>query len=246
MKKILYLICAVIFFGFESTADISKIKVDGRLRYFSTLVDNLGKDYDSARPGPVLDLHLSYPVSPKLVIKNFNYFVNYNDTTSGDEEMNVEINQRLAFMYINKGKVIAPYLKMINHDKNPTKQVDNSHKGIYLEQFFTKDRSFSLDYREELSDGARLGKVRYGQRVVDLRYKNNNLFNLFDRPVHMSLGYAEGTNLRGVKSLIFRSDISEKLEVTLKYIDNIGKGPIGSSNLAQNRDFLVSEIGFKF
>ena len=150
MNKILNLICAIIFFGFEATADISKIKVDGRLRYFSTLVDNLGKDYDSARPGPVLDLHLSYPVSPKFVIKNFNYFVNYNDATSGDEEMNLEINQRLAFMYINKGRVIAPYLKMVNHDENPSKQVDNSHKGIYLEQFFNKDKSVSIDYREEL------------------------------------------------------------------------------------------------
>ena len=246
MKKFLYLILIISLIGADATADITKIKVDGRLRYFSTLVDNLGKDYDSARPGPVLDLHFSYPVSPKFVIKNFNYFVNYNDTTSGDEEMNVEINQRLAFMYINKGRVIAPYLKMVNHDENPSKQVDNSHKGIYLEQFFNKDRSVSLDYREELSDGSVIGKVRYGQRVFDLRYKNKNLFSLFDKPVHLSLGYTEGVNLRGVKSLIFTSDITKNLEVTLKYIDNMGKGPIGSTNLAQNRNFLVSEIGFKF
>ncbi len=246
MKKFLYLILIITYIGADATADISKIKVDGRLRYFSTLVDNLGKDYDSARPGPVLDLHFSYPVSPKFVIKNFNYFVNYNDTTSGDEEMNVEINQRLAFMYMNKGRVIAPYLKMVNHDENPSKQVDNSHKGIYLEQFFNKDRSVSLDYREELSDGSVIGKIRYGQRVFDLRYKNKNLFLFFDKPVHLNLGYTEGVNLRGVKSLIFTSDITKNLEVTVKYIDNIGKGPIGSTNLAQNRNFLVSEIGFKF
>tara|TARA_B100001248_G_C27389210_1_gene461392 strand:- start:2012 stop:2752 length:741 start_codon:yes stop_codon:yes gene_type:complete len=246
MKKFLYLILIITLIGADATADISKIKVDGRLRYFSTLVDNLGKDYDSARPGPVLDLHFSYPVSPKFVIKNFNYFVNYNDTTSGDEEMNIEINQRLAFMYINKGRVIAPYLKMVNHDENPSKQVDNSHKGIYLEQFFNKDKSVSLDYREELSDGSVIGKIRYGQRVFDLRYKNKNLFLFFDKPVHLNLGYTEGVNLRGVKSLIFTSDITKNLEVTVKYIDNIGKGPIGSTNLAQNRNFLVSEIGFKF
>ena len=246
MKKFLYLILIIALTGVDATADISKIKIDGRLRYFSTLVDNLGKDYDSARPGPVLDLHFSYPVSPKFVIKNLNYFVNYNDTTSGDEEMNVEINQRLAFMYINKGRVIAPYLKMVNHDENPSKQVDNSHKGIYLEQFFNKDRSVSLDYREELSDGSVIGKVRYGQRVFDLRYKNKNLFSLFNKPVHLNLGYAEGVNLRGVKSVIFTSDITKNLEVTVKYIDNMGKGPIGSSNLAQNRNFLVSEIGYKF
>ena len=41
-------------------------------------------------------------------------------------------------MYVNKGRIIAPYLKMVNHDKNPAKQEDNSHKGIYLEQFLTK------------------------------------------------------------------------------------------------------------
>ena len=246
MKKFLYLILIIALTGVDATADFSKIKIDGRLRYFSTLVDNLGKDYDSARPGPVLDLHFSYPVTPKFVIKNFNYFVNYNDTTSGDEEMNVEFNQRLAFMYINKGRVIAPYLKMVNHDENPSKQVDNSHKGIYLEQFFNKDRSVSLDYREELSDGSVIGKVRYGQRVFDLRFKNKNLFSLFDKPVHLNLGYAEGVNLRGVKSVIFNSDITKNLELTVKYIDNIGKGPIGSTNLAQNRNFLVSEIGYKF
>ena len=246
MKKFLYLILIITLTGVDATADISKIKIDGRLRYFSTLVDNLGKDYDSARPGPVLDLHFSYPISSKFVVKNFNYFVNYNDTTSGDEEMNLEINQRLAFMYINKGRVIAPYLKMVNHDENPNKQVDNSHKGIYLEQFFNKDRSVSIDYREELSDGNVIGKVRHGQRVFDLRYKNKNLFSLFDKPIHLNLGYAEGVNLRGVKSMIFTSDISKSLEITVKYIDNIGKGPIGSTNLAQNRNFLVSEIGYKF
>ena len=76
MKKFLYLILIIALTGVDATADFSKIKIDGRLRYFSTLVDNLGKDYDSARPGPVLDLHFSYPVTPKFVIKNFNYFVN--------------------------------------------------------------------------------------------------------------------------------------------------------------------------
>ena len=246
MKKFLVLFLIFFISSGDTYADISKLKVDGRIRYFSTLVDNLGKDYDSARPGPVLDLHFTYPISQKLLIKNLNYFVNYNDTTSDDKTMNIEINQRLALMYINKGTVIAPYLKMVNHDKNPSKQVDNSHKGIYLEQFFNKDRSVSFDYREELSDGSLLAGVRYGQRVFDLKYKNKNLFNLLDKPIHFELGYAEGVNLRGVKSLIFTSDITKSLEVTVKYVDNMGKGPIGSTNLAQNRDFIVTEIGYKF
>ena len=237
MKKFLVLFLIFFISSGDTYADISKLKVDGRIRYFSTLVDNLGKDYDSARPGPVLDLHFTYSISQKLLIKNLNYFVNYNDTTSGDETMNIEINQRLALMYINKGTVIAPYLKMVNHDKNPSKQVDNSHKGIYLEQFFNKDRSVSFDYREELSDGSLLAGVRYRQRVFDLRYKNKNLFNLLDKPIHFELGYAEGVNLRGVKSLIFTSDITKSLEVTVKYVDNMGKGPIGSTNLTQIETF---------
>ena len=62
--------------------DIKDIKVEGRLRYFSTLVDDLGTRYDDTRPGPALDLHFTYPFIENLFIKNFNYIVNYNDTTS--------------------------------------------------------------------------------------------------------------------------------------------------------------------
>jgi len=246
MKKIFVFVFIFLFHHNDLIADISKLKVEGRVRYFSTLVDNLGKNYDSARPGPVLDLHFTYPITPKLFIKNINYFINYNDTTSGDQTMNLEINQRLLLAYVNKGRIIAPYLKMVNHDKNSAKQEDNSHKGIYLEQFFNKDRSVSFDYREELSDGSLLAGVRYAQRVFDLRYKNKNLFEILNKPVHLTIGYAEGVNLRGAKSLVFTTDITKQLEVTVKYVNNMGKGPIGSTNLAQNRDYLVSEIGYKF
>ena len=38
----------------------------------------------------------------------------------------------------------------------------------------------------------------------------------------------------------------EKIEFNLKYIDNMGKGPVGSNNLSQNRDYLIAEIGYKF
>ena len=246
MKKIFVFVFIFLFHHNDLIADISKLKVEGRVRYFSTLVDNLGKNYDSARPGPVLDLHFTYPITPKLFIKNINYFINYNDTTSGDQTMNLEINQRLLLAYVNKGRIIAPYLKMVNHDKNSAKQEDNSHKGIYLEQFFNKDRSVSFDYREELSDGSLLAGVRYAQRVFDLRYKNKNLFEILNKPVHLTIGYAEGVNLRGAKFLVFTTDITKQLEVTVKYVNNMGKGPIGSTNLAQNRDYLVSEIGYKF
>ena len=41
-------------------------------------------------------------------------------------------------------------------------------------------------------------------------------------------------------------EITDKIEFNLKYIDNMGKGPIGSNNLSQNRDYLIAEIGYKF
>ena len=112
MKKIFVFAFIFLFHHNDLIADISKLKVDGRVRYYSTLVDNLGKNYDSARPGPVLDLHFTYPITPKLFIKNLNYFfVNFNDTTSGDETINLEINQRLALMYVNKGRDHCTILK---------------------------------------------------------------------------------------------------------------------------------------
>ena len=43
---------------------------------------------------------------------------------------------------------------MEHHDENPKKQIDNSHLGLVVEQYFSKDLSISFDYREELSDGA--------------------------------------------------------------------------------------------
>ena len=62
----------------------------------------------------------------------------------------------------------------------------------------------------------------------------------------MKIGYAEVVNLRGVKSIKFESEITNKIGFNLKYIDNMGKGPIGSNNQNQNRNYLVSEIAYKF
>ena len=67
-----------------------------------------------------------------------------------------------------------------------------------------------------------------------------------DRPVHLKIGYAESVNLRGIKTIKFVNEITDKIELNLKYIDNMGKGPIGSNNLSQNRDYLIAEIGYKF
>ena len=103
-----------------------------------------------------------------------------------------------------------------------------------------------LDYREELSDGAVLAGVRHSQRVFDLRFNKKNLVKIKNKPVHLKIGYAEGVNLRGTKTIKFESEITDKVGFNLKYVDNMGKGPIGSTNKDQNRNYLVSEIAYKF
>jgi len=52
--------------------------------------------------------------------------------------------------------------------------------------------------------------------------------------------------LRGTKTIKFESEITDKVGFNLKYVDNMGKGPIGSTNKGQNRNYLVSEIAYKF
>ena len=74
-----------VFFLFQINivlADIEKIKFNGKIRYFSTLVNDYGVNYDDTRPGPVLDLHFTYPINEKLTVKSFNYIINYNDAVS--------------------------------------------------------------------------------------------------------------------------------------------------------------------
>ena len=245
MKNLFFIIVFLLPVNFVQ-ADISELKVNGQLRYFSTLVDDLGTRYDDTRPGPALDLHLTYPINEKLTIKSFNYIINYNDTTSGDETANIRYNQRLGLMYKLGGTVFYPYGKILHHDENPKKQIDSSHLGLVIQQYFSKDLFISGDYREELSDGAVLAGVRHSQRVFDLRFNKKNLIKIKDKPVHLKIIYAEGVNLRGTKSIKFESEITDKFGFNLKYVDNMGKGPIGSTNQDQNRDYLVSEIAYKF
>ena len=97
-----------------------------------------------------------------------------------------------------------------------------------------------------MSDGAVLAGVIHSQRVFDLRFHRKNLTSFADYPVHLKLGYAEGVNLRGAKSVRFDMDITKRLELSVKYVDNIGKGPISSTLNSQNQDFLVGSIGYKF
>jgi len=239
-----------VFFLFQINivlADIEKIKFNGKIRYFSTLVNDYGVNYDDTRPGPVLDLHFTYPINEKLTVKSFNYIINYNDATSGDETVNTHFNQKLGLVYKLGRTIFFPYGKMEHHDENPKKQIDNSHLGLVVEQYFSKDLSISFDYREELSDGAvtRSG-IRHSEKFFDLQFNKKNFVKINDRPVHLKIGYAESVNLRGIKTIKFVNEITDKIELNLKYIDNMGKGPIGSNNLSQNRDYLIAEIGYKF
>ena len=246
ISVILRLAIIILFFSTNLFAEIRNIEMEGRIRYFSTLVDDLGTRYDDTRPGPALDLYFNLPLTDNLSVKSFNYIINYNDTTSGDETMNTEFNQRLGLLYKRKGTVFYPYGKILWHDENPNKQVDSSHLGLVIQQYFSKDVFVSGDYREELSDGAVLAGVRHSQRVFDLRFHKKNLTSFADYPVHLKLGYAEGVNLRGAKSVRFDMDITNRLELSVKYVDNIGKGPISSTLNSQNQDFLVGSIGYKF
>src|SRR6056300_239526 len=222
MKNIITFFIAFLIFKSDLLADINKLKVDGRIRYFTTLVDDLGTRYDDTRPGPALDLHFTYPLTDNLSIKSFNYIINYNDTTSGDETMNTEFNQRLGLLYKRKGTVFYPYGKILWHDENPKKQVDSSHLGLVIQQYFSKDVFVSRDYREELSDGAVLAGVRHSQRVFDLRFNKKNFIKIKNRPIHLKIAYAEGVNLRGTKTIKFESEITDKIGFNIKYVDNMG------------------------
>ena len=82
--------------------------------------------------------------------------------------------------------------------------------------------------------------------IIDLKFNKKNFFKIKDKPVHLKIGYAEGVNLRGTKSIKFESEITDKIGFNLKYVDNMGKGPIGSTNQDQNTDYLISEIVYKF
>jgi hypothetical protein len=246
LKKILLVL--IFLFPINSIqADIEKIKFNGKIRYFSTLVNDYGVNYDDTRPGPVLDLHFTYPINEKLSVKSFNYIINYNDAISGDETANIKYNQKLGLVYKLGGNIFFPYVKIEHHDENPNKQIDSSHLGLVVEKYFSKDLSISVDYREELSDGAvTRGGIRHSEKFFDLQFNKKNIVKINDRPVHLKIGYAESVNLRGIKTIKFVNEITDKIEFNLKYIDNMGKGPIGSNNLAQNRDYLIGEIGYKF
>ena len=68
-----------------------------------------------------------------------------------------------------------------------------------------------------------------------------NIFRIFG--IISAVSLLLHVSFLGIK---FESEITDKIGLNLKYIDNMGKGPIGSNNQNQNRNYLVSEIAYKF
>lgn len=233
-----------LFFSHTSYADISKLKVDGTLWYFSTLVDDLGTNYDNARPGPALELNFNYSMNENFSIQNFNAIINYDDTTAS--RSNLEFNQKLGILYKQQGTLIYPYGKIVHHDKSNPNQIDSSAFGIAVQQFFNKDTYVILDYREDTTNGSLLAGVRYQQSVSEIAFWKKNLFQFMDKPIDLKLGYADSPNLRSVKTIRFDANLTDQTFLSLRYIDNDGNGPIGRNSVAQNRKFLTAAIAYKF
>ena len=57
MRKLLIII---LFFSSTLHAETKRFYPEGKIRYFTTLIDDLGSNYNNTRSGLVLDLHFSY------------------------------------------------------------------------------------------------------------------------------------------------------------------------------------------
>ena len=153
----------VVFFlySFMSFAEIKRFYPEGKIRYASTLVDDLGKNYDNTRPGVIFDLHFTYLLNKNFALRSLNYIVPYDDTKNDGTTQNF---------------TLIPYGKIVHHDKNGPKQNDNSHFGIVGQIEIAKNLTFSYDYREENTNGAKLAGTVYGDVVTDMRLVKKNVF----------------------------------------------------------------------
>ena len=140
-----------------------------------------------------------------------------------------------------------PYAKITHHDKNVSIQNDNSHLGFMFQAKLHKDLFFEYDYREETSNGSKIVATGYiyGDKVTDIRLTKKNLFFLGAFPIHLKIGQADGGNFRRSRVIKTTLDINKKTDLAIKYVDNSGKG-FFKNNVAQNRNYLVAEFGYKF
>ena len=228
-----------------SFAEIKRFYPEGKIRYASTLVDDLGKNYDNTRPGVIFDLHFTYLLNKNFALRSLNYIVPYDDTNNDGTTQNYEFNQRLGLIIKEKNFTLIPYGKIVYHDKNGPKQNDNSHFGIVGQVEIAKDLTFSYDYREENTNGAKLAGTVYGDIVTDMRLVKKNVLFINSMPVHFKLGQADGKNFRRSTVVKATMDITKKIDLSIKHVDNQGKG-LFKNNVTQNRNYLVMDIGYKF
>jgi len=245
-KKI-FIFLAILFFSSTLNAETKRFYPEGKIRYFTTIIDDLGSNYNNTRPGLVLDLHFTYLLNKNFAIRSVNNIINYDDTVNDGTEQNFEFNQRLGLIIKKKNLALIPYAKVVHHDKNVSTQNDNSHLGFIFQAKLHKDLFFDYDYREETSNGSKIVATGYiyGDKVTDVKLTKKNLFFLGAFPIHLKIGQADGRNLRRSRVIKTTLDINKKTDLAIKYVDNSGKG-IFKNNVAQNRNYLVAEFGYKF
>ena len=144
-KKI-FIFLAILFFSSTLHAETKRFYPEGKIRYFTTLIDDLGSNYNNTRPGLVLDLHFTYLLNKNFAIRSVNNIINYDDTVNDGTEQNFEFNQRLGLIIKKKNLVLIPYAKITHHDKNVSIQNDNSHLGFMFQAKLHKDLFFEDDY----------------------------------------------------------------------------------------------------
>jgi hypothetical protein len=220
-----------------------ELRVIKKLKYYSTHVDDLGYNYNSSRPGLNGQIHFIYSLNEKIKIKSLNYISEAEDEFQDGITYNFKFNQKFAIDFKLDSFVLSPYGKMINYDKNPSKQSDNSHIGLSITKNFINNSKLTLDYRDELSKGSKIGSNKVYQNVFGVYYYNKNFFS--DK-LKLKLGYTEVQNVRSTKLVKFSKDINKNIEIGIKFMDNDGKGAYGSNNIDENRKFIISEISYSF
>ena len=231
-----------LFILLTNSTHASELTTVQKLKYYTTHVDDLGYNYNSSRPGLNLQLHFFYPLAENVKIKSLNYISEGEDEFQDDKTYNFKFNQKLAIDFTFNSFIISPYGKMINYDKNPAKQSDNSHAGLSVTKKFNQS-DLTIDYRDELSKGSKIGSNKVYQNVFGLYYNKKQFLN---SSWDLKLGYTEVQSVRGTKLIKFSNQLTDKIEFAIKYLDNDGKGAFGSNNIDENRKYLISEIGYRF
>jgi len=245
-KKI-FIFLTILFSSSILHAEIKKFYPEGKIRYFTTLISDGGTNYNNTRPGLVIDSHFTYLLNKNFAIRSVNYIINYDDTVNDGTEQNFEFDQRLGLIIKKKDLALMPYAKITHHDKNVSTQNDNSHLGFVFQAKLHKDLFFDYDYREETSNGAKIVRTGYvyGDKVTDVKLTKKNLFFLDVFPVHLKIGQADVSNFRRSRVIKTTLDVNKKIDLAIKYVDNSGKS-FFKNNVAQNRNYLVAEFGYKF